>query len=556
MNASKYKKLYTMPPSVDMSWTAREYPDHAPIWCSVDLRDGNQSLIVPMNLDEKIKFFHALVDVGFKEIEVGFPSASETEYAFVRTLAEENLIPDDVTIQVLTQAREHILKKTFDSLDGIKNAIIGIYTPTSQAQRTHVLRRSKEEVRQMASDAAWMLKELTESARAPYRFKFTPESFTGTEPEYALDVCNTVLDIWKPGPQRKIIINLPGTMQLSMPHIYAAQVAYMSQNLNYRENVILSLHTHNDRGCSVADTEMGLLAGADRVEGTLFGNGERTGNVDLITVAMNMLMLGVDPHLDFSDLPRICELYERITDMSVPLRQPYSGSLVFAAFSGSHQDAIAKGLKDREKNHTAQWDIPYLTIDPQDVGRKYDTDVIRINSQSGKGGISYMLERAYGLLMPDMMREEFGYFVKSVSDRLHKELKAKEIYDLFVKEYVNLKTPFSAEDFSVAAHNGLWQARLKLLVSGDEHILTGQGNGPSDAMIQAVKEHCRRNIKQTVCESHELNEQSDPVTIVYMGISEKEGTAAWGAGIDKEPMTADLKAFISALNRLETKTAI
>ena len=392
-NHTKYRKGYYMPPIIDLSWAQKEYPEKAPVWCSVDLRDGNQSLIIPMSLDEKIEFYKMLIKVGFKEIEVGFPAASETEYALLRRLVEEDLIPDDVTVQVLTQAREHIIRKTFEALKGVKNAIVHVYNSTSVAQREQVFRMSKEEIKQIAVDGAKLLKKLTEEAGENYRFEYSPESFTGTEPEYALEVCNAVLDVWQPTADRKAIINIPVTVEMSMPHIYAMQVAYISQNLKYRDNVILSLHPHNDRGCGVADSEMGLLAGADRIEGTLFGNGERTGNADIVTIAMNMYALGVDPELDFSNMPELVEMYERVTRMHVHDRQPYAGALVFAAFSGSHQDAIAKGMRWREEKDPSRWTVPYLPIDPKDVGREYEADVIRINSQSGKGGVGYIMEQ-------------------------------------------------------------------------------------------------------------------------------------------------------------------
>ena len=381
-NVEKYKKGYFMPPQVDMSWTSKEYPDKAPVWCSVDLRDGNQALVIPMSLEEKLEFYKMLIRIGFKEIEVGFPAASETEFEFLRTLVERNMIPDDVTVQVLTQAREHIIRKTFKALKGVKHAIVHLYNSTSYAQRQQVFRKSKEEIKQMAVDGAKLLKRLTEEAGANYHFEYSPESFTGTEPEFALDVCNAVLDVWQPEADRKAIINLPSTVQMSMPHVYAAQIAYMSQNLKYRDNVVLSLHPHNDRGTGVADAEMGLLAGADRIEGTLFGNGERTGNVDIVTIGMNMYAMGVDPGIDFSYLPEVVEMYERVTRMHVYERQPYAGKLVFAAFSGSHQDAIAKGMKFREDHREPYWTVPYLLVDPKDVGREYEADVIRINSQS------------------------------------------------------------------------------------------------------------------------------------------------------------------------------
>ena len=407
-NFEHYKRGYYMPPEKSTKWVEKEYVDKAPIWCSVDLRDGNQALIVPMNLDEKLEFFKELVRIGFKEIEIGFPAASETEYEFCRTLIEKDMIPDDVTIQVLTQARPHIIKKTFEAIDGAKNAIVHLYNSTSYAQRTQVFKKSQEEILQLAVDGAKLLNQMAEEHGVNYPFEYSPESFTGTEIDYALEVCNAVLDVWQPTPENKAIINLPVTVELSMPHVYASQIEYMSENMKYRENVILSQHPHNDRGCGVADSELGLLAGADRVEGTLFGNGERTGNVDVVTLAMNMFAQGVDPELDFSDMPHICEVYEACTGMKVDERSPYSGALVFAAFSGSHQDAIAKGMAWREAGKSEKWDVPYLPIDPKDVGRTYDSDVIRINSQSGKGGVCYVLRTNFGLSLPENMREEVG----------------------------------------------------------------------------------------------------------------------------------------------------
>ena len=416
-----YKKGYYLPPVVDMSWAMADAPKKAPIWCSVDLRDGNQALVNPMSLQEKIRFYKTLVAMGFKEIEVGFPAASETEYDFLRYLVDHDLIPDDVTVQVLTQAREHIIKKTFEALKGVKSAIVHVYNSTSVAQREQVFHKSKEEIKEIAVNGARLLQRLTEEAHASYRFEYSQESFTGTDPEYALEGCNAVLDVWKPQPDRKVIINLPSTVQMSMPHIFAAQVAYLSQNLSYRDAVVLSVHPHNDRGTGVADAEMAMLAGADRVEVTLFGNGERTGNADIVTIGMNMYALGVDPGLDFSNKPKLVETYERVTRMHVHPRQPYAGQLVFAAFSGSHQDAIAKGMKWREEGHIDKWTVPYLPIDPREVGRRYESDVIRINSQSGKGGVSYILKQNYGISLPEKMKEEVGYLIKDVSDKAHKE---------------------------------------------------------------------------------------------------------------------------------------
>ena len=391
-NYQNYKRGYFMPPVECTDWVKKEYIDKAPAWCSVDLRDGNQALIVPMSLDEKLEFFQELVRIGFKEIEIGFPAASETEYEFCRTLIEKNLIPDDVTIQVLTQARPHIIEKTFKAIEGCSNVIVHLYNSTSFAQRQQVFRKSKEEILKIAVDGAELLNKMAEEYGVPYQFEYSPESFTGTEMDYALEVCNAVIDVWKPTADRKVIINLPATVEMSLPHVYASQIEYMSKNLHDRENVVLSLHPHNDRGCGVADAELGILAGADRIEGTLFGNGERTGNVDIITLCMNMFTHGVDPELDFSDIPKLTELYERVTGMKVYDRSPYTGKLVFAAFSGSHQDAIAKGMKFRKEQGNGMWTCPYLPLNPEDIGRKYDGDVIRINRQSGKGGIGFILQ--------------------------------------------------------------------------------------------------------------------------------------------------------------------
>ena len=431
----QYQRNYFMPPQECLEWAKKEYVDQAPIWCSVDLRDGNQALIEPMNLEEKLEFFQLLVKLGFKEIEVGFPAASETEYQLVRTLIEKNMIPEDVTIQVLTQAREHIIRKTFEAVKGAPNVIVHVYNSTSLAQREQVFHKNQEEVKQIAVDGAKLLQELAAEAEGNISFEYSPESFTGTEVDYAVDVCNAVIDIWQPSPEKKVYINIPATVEMSMPHVFASQIEYVSRHLHRRDSVILSLHPHNDRGCGVSDAEMGLLAGADRIEGTLFGNGERTGNVDIVVLAMNMYAQGVDPKLDLSDMPHIAEVYERLTQMDIHMRHPYCGKLVFAAFSGSHQDAIAKGMKYRKDMGERSWTVPYLPINPEDVGRTYDSDVIRINSQSGKGGVAYVLEQNYGLKIPYKMREDLGYTVKDVSDKEHSELTPSEIYNIFISRY-------------------------------------------------------------------------------------------------------------------------
>ncbi len=551
-NYTKYRKGYFLPPTVDMSWTSREHPDKAPVWCSVDLRDGNQSLIIPMSLDEKIEFYKMLVKIGFKEIEVGFPAASETEYAFLRKLVDDHLIPDDVTVQVLTQAREHIIKKTFEALKGVKNAIVHVYNSTSVAQREQVFRKSKEEIKQIAIDGAKLLKKLTEEAGADYRFEYSPESFTGTEPEYALDVCNAVLDIWKPTAEKKAIINIPVTVEMSMPHVYAAQVAYISQNLKYRDNVVLSLHPHNDRGCGVADSEMGLLAGADRIEGTLFGNGERTGNADIVTIAMNMFSLGVDPQLDFSNMPELVEMYERVTRMQVYARQPYAGELVFAAFSGSHQDAIAKGMKWRDEKDPRRWTVPYLAIDPKDVGREYEGDVIRINSQSGKGGVGYIMEQRYGIVMPKKMREDFGYCVKNVSDHKHKELMPDEIYQIFQNEYVNIEAPYKLVDFLLKKQpDGTRAGELNMEIDGRPVTYEAKGNGRLDAVSNAIQAHTGVTYSNLTYSEHALEIGSSSRAMAYIGITGENGKVVWGAGMDTDIITASIMALVSAINRMQ-----
>ena len=550
MNYKRYQRVPVM------NYPEREWPNKeiqkAPIWCSVDLRDGNQALVEPMVVEEKIEMFNMLVQMGFKEIEIGFPAASQIEFDFLRQLVERRLIPDDVTIQVLTQAREHIIRKTFDALKGVKNAIVHVYNSTSVAQRQQVFRKDKEQIKQMAVDGAKLLQELTEEAGANYRFEYSPESFTGTEPEYALEVCNAVLDVWKPTADRKAIINLPATIEMSMPHVFATQVAYMNKHLKYRDNVVLSLHPHNDRGCGVADAEMGMLAGADRIEGTLFGNGERTGNVDIITVAMNMFALGVDPQLDFSNMPELVEMYERVTRMHVSPRQPYAGDLVFAAFSGSHQDAIAKGMHWKEEKNPEKWTLPYLYIDPKDVGREYDGDVIRINSQSGKGGVGFIMEQKYGIDMPKKMREDFGYCVKGVSDHKHKELMPDEIYQIFQDEYVNVDTPYKLHDFLLQKEpDGTRKGTVDIFVNGEPKTFLARGNGRLDAVSNALQANLDIAYKDLTYSEHALEIGQNSRAMAYIGITNDDGHITWGAGMDTDIITASIQALISAINRMK-----
>ena len=548
MNVEKYKKQYFMPPVKCMKWAEKEYVDKAPIWCSVDLRDGNQALVIPMSLDQKIEFFKLLVEIGFKEIEVGFPAASETEYVFLRTLIEQNLIPEDVTIQVLTQAREHIIRKTFEAVKGAPKAIVHVYNSTSVAQREQVFKKSKEEILKIAVEGAALLKKLAAETEGNFQFEYSPESFTGTEPEYALEVCNAVLDVRQPTPENKCIINLPVTVQHSMPHVYASQIEYMCENMKYRENVIVSLHPHNDRGCGVADSEMGLLAGADRIEGTLFGNGERTGNVDIVTLGMNMYSQGVEPNLDFSNMPHICEVYENCTGMKVDERSPYSGALVFAAFSGSHQDAIAKGMHWREEKDMAHWNVPYLPIDPTDVGRNYDADVIRINSQSGKGGVGYILETKFGLNLPAKMREAMGYAAKAVSDHSHKELHPDEIFSLFKKTFENTKEPYEILEVHFQQKNGGITTQVTSSFNGKVTVTEAEGNGRLDAVSNALKKAYELKYQLEIYQEHALDESSSSRAIAYVGIRKPDGTMAWGAGIHADIIHASIDALIASIN--------
>ncbi|MCC8137335.1 MAG: 2-isopropylmalate synthase [Clostridiales bacterium] len=555
MNPKKYTRQYFMPPERCMKWAEKEYVDHAPVWCSVDLRDGNQALVVPMTLDQKIDFFKLLVDVGFKEIEVGFPAASDTEFQFLRRLIEEDLIPDDVTIQVLTQAREHIIRRTFEALKGAKNAIVHVYNSTSLAQREQVFHMSKEEILKIAVDGAKLLQQLTDEAGEKYRFEYSPESFTGTEVDYAVEVCNAVLDVWKPTADRKAIINLPSTVQMSMPHVYASQIEYVNDHLKYRDNVVISLHPHNDRGCGISDAEMGMLAGADRIEGTLFGNGERTGNVDIVTLGMNMYAQGVDPKLNFNDMTKITEAYEKYTGMKVDERSPYAGALVFAAFSGSHQDAIAKGMKYREENQCETWTVPYLPIDPTDIGRSYDADVIRINSQSGKGGVGYILEQNYGLKLPKKMREAMGYAAKGVSDELHKELLPEEIFQLFKDKFENITEPYRIQEMHFKQHNGII-AEVTVEYDGRTSVIVASGNGRLNAVSNAMKRHFRLEYDLVTYEEHALEQSSSSRAIAYVGIREKKtGNLHWGAGLDVDIIKASVDALLTAINHMVEKQA-
>ncbi|MCU6712808.1 2-isopropylmalate synthase [Paenibacillus sp. J5C_2022] len=548
-NDQKYARGYFMPPETSLEWTKKEYITEPPIWCSVDLRDGNQALVVPMNLEEKLEYFQMLVDIGFKEIEVGFPAASETEFAFLRTLIEQNLIPDDVTIQVLTQSREHIIRKTFESLKGAKKAVVHLYNSTSVAQREQVFRKTKEEIIAIATSGAELLKQCAEETEGNFQFQYSPESFTGTEIDFALDICNSVLDVWQPSTDNPVIINLPATVSMSMPHVYASQIEYMSKHMNYRDSVILSLHPHNDRGTGVADAELAMLAGAQRVEGTLFGNGERTGNVDIVTLALNMYSHGVDPQLRFDNIPAIIAVYERLTKMKVGERQPYGGELVFTAFSGSHQDAIAKGMKWREEQECRHWSVPYLPIDPKDIGREYEGDIIRINSQSGKGGIGYLLQQKYGLDLPPLMRENFGYCVKNVSDQKQQELMVEEIYDIFLSTYVNLKSPVEFVKYRYTDDDD-FKTVVTIKSDGAAKDISGTGNGRLDAISNALQTELDVEYSDLVYKEHALERGSKSQAVSYIGVTAADGVVYWGCGTDVDIMTSSVKALFSAVNNL------
>ncbi|MDD6440125.1 MAG: 2-isopropylmalate synthase [Lachnospiraceae bacterium] len=550
MNYRKYTRQFFKAPDTGHRWADKTYIDHAPVWCSVDLRDGNQALVVPMDMETKLKFFELLVKIGFKEIEVGFPAASETEYDFLRALIERKMIPDDVTVQVLTQAREHIIRKTFEALKGCKNAIVHVYNSTSKAQREQVFRKSREEIMQIAVEGATLLQKLTDEAGEKYRFEYSPESFTGTEPEYALEVCNAVLDVWKPTPDRKAIINLPSTVQLSVPSVYADQVEYISDNLKYRENVVLSLHPHNDRGTGVADAELGELAGADRIEGTIFGNGERTGNVDIVTLALNMYSQGVDPQLHLDDMPDIVDKYQDYTGMTVNPRTPYGGSLVFAAFSGSHQDAISKGMHYRKEKNTDLWTVPYLPIDPTDISRSYDADVIRINSQSGRGGIGFILEHDFGLRLPKALASAIRDEVKLESEHQHKELTPNEIFDLFIDRFEDVRKPYGISHVTFRQHNGII-ATITTQFGNRSAEITASGNGRLNAVSNALKKAYGLEYDLDTYEEHALEKSSSSRAIAYVGVrSRKSGVLYWGAGVDVDIIRASVSALLTAVNNM------
>ncbi len=559
MNIASISKYRPFPP---VHLPDRTWPDQtittAPIWCSVDLRDGNQALPQPMSVEEKLEFFDLLCRVGFKQIEVGFPSAADTEFNFLRRLIEENRIPEDVTIQVLVQTREHLIRRTFEAIDGAKRAIVHIYNSTSPLQRRVTFGdATREQIRDIAIEGAKLVKELVPTIpRTEVILQYSPESFSDTELDFALECCNGVIDVWQPTPEKKMIINLPDTVQWTTPNIHADMIEWMCRHLNRRESLIVSLHTHNDRGTGTAATELGLMAGADRVEGTLFGNGERTGNLDIVNVALNMNSHGIDTGLDFSDLPALRAVYERVTRMTVGERHPYAGELVFTAFSGSHQDAIKKGLDRREKELKGDpgipWGVPYLTIDPQDIGRSYEA-IIRINSQSGKGGIAYILDREHGLDLPKTMHPQVGKRIYDLADELGRELTPDEIRDAFHRLFANVEQPLSVKDYELVHHTterGQVECSATVLLDGEEKQIRGTGNGPINAFVHAMESIGLKDFKVTDYRSHAVRGGSDASAAAYVQVQHDDGRILWGCGIDPSIEMAGLKALVTAWNLL------
>ena len=551
-SASKYKPFNLIELN-DRTWPGRSI-EISPQWCSVDLRDGNQALIEPMGEERKLRMFKMLLEIGFKEIEVGFPSASQTDFDFVRKIIKENLVPNDVTIQALTQARPELIKRTFEALEGSKRAIVHVYNSTSTLQRRVVFKSDEKGIQKIATDGAkWVLDQSKLYPETDWTFEYSPESFTGTELPYAVDVCNAVNEIWNPTQKKKTIINLPATVEMSSPNIYADQIEWMCRNLENRENITVSLHPHNDRGTAVAATELGVMAGADRIEGTLFGNGERTGNVDLVTLALNMLTQGVDPHLDFSNINSIMREAEYCNQLPVHPRHPYAGDLVFTAFSGSHQDAIKKGLSDIRNSNRETWEVPYLPIDPQDVGRSYEA-VIRINSQSGKGGVAYLLEKDHGLSMPRRLQIEFSQVIQKIADESGKEISPSDVWDNFQTTYLNESGSYEFVDHNInskANKDGSQTDEIAINLKVNDKIIsiTGTGNGPIDAMVNSIKDYLKLDIKISDYHQHAISAGSDAKAVAYSELL-LNGKSVWGVGIHQNTVIAGFESVISGLNRL------
>jgi 2-isopropylmalate synthase len=546
---AKYQPYPTMS-MPDRTWPDKTI-DKAPIWCSVDLRDGNQALATPMNLDQKLMLFKLLVDIGIKEIEVGFPSASQIDFDFCRMLIDQKMIPDDVSIQILTQARKHLIERSFESLKGAKKAILHLYNSTSEQQRRITFNKSRDEIKQMAIDGTQMvIDQLKEVEGTEVQLQYSPESFTGTEMDYALEVCEAVVDTWDPDKRGPVILNLPATVELSTPNVFADRIEWFLKNFSRPDKVIVSLHTHNDRGTGVAATELGLMAGATRVEGTLFGNGERTGNLDLVTTALNMFSQGIDTGLDFSDLPTIRTIFEQCTAMDVHPRHPYAGDLVFTAFSGSHQDAIKKGMAYKNRSSSELWDVPYLPIDPKDIGRTYKA-IIRINSQSGKGGVAYILENEYGIKIPKAMQPELGTIINKVSDDLVRELTAEEIFDILKREYIDCGSPLCLGSYAINSNAGDKSVSFTgtVLESGNSVDITGNGNGPIDAFMHAVNSHFSLDLEVAEFEEQAVGSGTETEAAAFIGLQDKGGKITWGIGRDTDTSAAHFTAILNAINR-------
>ena len=536
----------------DRTWPSKQI-NKSPIWCSVDLRDGNQSLIEPMGMEKKLRFFSMLVDLGFKEIEIGFPSASDTEFSFVRELIEKKLIPGDVKIQVLTQAREHLIKRTFESVKGAENVILHLYNSTSTLQREVVFKQDKKGILKIATDGAKLVKILADENKSTnWQFEYSPESFTGTELEYAVEVCNEVNQIWKPSKELKTIMNLPATVELASPNIYADQIEWMCRNLDQRDNVLVSLHPHNDRGTGIAAAELGLMAGADRIEGTLFGNGERTGNVDIVSLALNQLTQGVDPKLDFSDSKKVMREVEYCNQLPIHPRHPYAGDLVFTAFSGSHQDAIKKGFDAMRESNDPKWRVPYLPIDPEDVGRNYEA-VIRINSQSGKGGVAYIIEKDHGLSLPRRLQIDFSGIIQKIADETGKELEADLIWDNFNRTYIEVNGKYEYLNHEIVSkidenNKQIDEINLNLRINGNDANLHGKGNGPIDSFIDALSSEFKFNLKVSDYQQNAISSGSDASAAAYIELYIKDKTF-WGVGINSNTVVASFQAIINGINR-------
>ncbi|WP_249029440.1 2-isopropylmalate synthase [Tannockella kyphosi] len=557
MNYQKYKKFETIK-LPDRTWPDNEITK-APIWTSVDLRDGNQALITPMKIEEKVMMFQLLVDMGFKEIEVGFPSSSQIEYDFLRILIDENLVPDDVTVQVLTQAREHLIRKTFESLEGLPKAIVHIYNSTSILQRDVVFHKGQDEIKKIAVEGVKLVKELAQEFKGEVLLEYSPESFTGTEVEYALEVCEAVMDEWEASSDKKVIINLPSTVEMSSPNVYADQIEWMCRNFKDRSRVIVSLHAHNDRGCGVAASELGIMAGADRVEGTLFGNGERTGNVDIITLALNMFTQGVNPELDCSKINDIKHVFEKVTKMEIPPRHPYVGQLVFTAFSGSHQDAINKGMQCYRERNAGIWEVPYLPIDPSDLGRQYEP-IVRINSQSGKGGVSYVMDSMYGYHLPKGLQADFAKVIQDISEE-EGEVSPERVYDTFVEQYVENNQPYKLikqQLIDISEENEEHERKAVLILEdhGVVKEIIGYGNGPIDAVKDAFNSNGFIGSHLLDYSEHALTSGSSSKAAAYVHLRLK-GSAIqeFGVGVHPNIATATIMAIVSGLNRLYQRKA-